>query len=163
MSRALVESNLINLLAFLRNLVHDDDVPESACEEIRSIQDELETLLTNGERLVEDGSVTREAAYTLIVDLVTAANLLVVSRQIHHLPPRVATAVGAFHDFLADTVCDVAAWVELHATDPTLQERALQMKAQLDAMSSQAMQTGRATGAHRRVTGSMVSGQRPGT
>jgi hypothetical protein len=139
LSRALVESNLINVLAFLRPRVHDHDVPESAFDEITAIQDELESLLSTGEPQVERGSITREAAYSLIVDLVTAANLVVLSKHIHHLPPRVAAAVAAFHDVLVNTVRDVAAWVDLHATDATLHERAAHMQAQLAALTSQPM------------------------
>jgi hypothetical protein len=98
-------------------------------------------LLSKGERLVEDGSITREAAYGLIVDLVTTANLLVLATQIHHLSPGVAAAVAAFHDFLVNTVHDVAAWVDLHATDPNVHERAAHMQAQLAAVATQPMQS----------------------
>jgi hypothetical protein len=136
LSRALVESNLINLLAFLRNLVHDQDFPETAFEEIATMQGELEDLLSKGERELECGSITREAAYELIVDLVTTANLLVLARQIHDLSPKVGAAVDAFRDFVADTVRDVAAWVDVHATDPTLHERAAHMQTRLAALTS---------------------------
>lgn len=136
LSRALVESNLINLLAFLRSRVHDHDLPETAFDEITSMQDELDRLLSKGERLVERGSITREAAYGLIVDLVTTANLIVISTQIHHLSPRIAAALATFHEFLVNTVHDVAAWVDLHASDPTVHERAAHMQAQLAALTS---------------------------
>jgi CheY-like chemotaxis protein len=136
LSRALVESNLINVLAFLRNAVHDRDLPETAFEEITSMQEELETLLTQGERRLALGSLTRDAAYELTVDLVTSANLVALSKHIHNLSPQAAAAVGAFQDFLASTVHDVAAWVDLHATDPTLHERAAHMQTRLAALTS---------------------------
>jgi two-component system response regulator len=138
LSRALVESNVINLLAFLRNHVHDRDFTDVPLDQIADMQDELEKMLGEGERQLERGPLTRDTAYRLVIDLVTAANLLVLSRRISNLSPKVAVVMHTFHDFLVRTVHDVAVWIDLHATDPALRERAVHMRTRLAALTAQA-------------------------
>jgi CheY-like chemotaxis protein len=133
LSRALAEANLINLLGFLQQQLHDRELADGIADQLEAMQIEVEGMLRDGERQLAERTITRDAAYRLVIDLIETSNLRVLSTGIGHLFPSMSVAMEAVHDFLVGTVHDVAAWVDLHASDAALRAQAAQMRAQLAA------------------------------
>lgn len=129
LSRALAESNLVNLFEFLRRHVDDRVLPESLPEEVERMQADVARVLGAAEQAVADESITRAEAYRLLLDLVAALDVDAVSRVIGHLFPVAPTATAALRDLFVAKVEDITTWVDLHATDQELHERAVKLRA----------------------------------
>jgi CheY-like chemotaxis protein len=136
-SRSLAESNLINLLGFLRVHCAETDLPEGALEEIGDVQLATERALEAAERALARDSTTRSEAYRYIVALVSEMNIDVFAQMIGHLFPVHPVAMETLRDFMFATIEDVAAWVDLHTNDPTLHESAADLRSKLGPLNHQ--------------------------
>jgi CheY-like chemotaxis protein len=136
-SRSLAESNLINLLGFLRVHCADMELPDGALEEIGDVQVTTERALDAAEETLAQDSTTRAEAYRCVVDLVSEMNVEVFAHMIGHLFPVHPVAMETLRDFMFATIEDVAAWVDLHTNDPKLHESAADLRSKLVPLNDQ--------------------------
>jgi CheY-like chemotaxis protein len=137
-SRSLAESNMINLLGFLRLHCEEADLPTALLDELADMQAATERALDATEQAIDGDSTARAGAYRCIVDLVSQTNVDAVARVISLLFPIHPVAMETLRDLLFATVEDVAAWVDLHTTDPTLRRSTAQLRSKLAPLTAQA-------------------------
>ncbi len=136
LSRALVESNLINLFEFLRRHVDEHLIPDGLFVEIGRMQADTARVLSAAEQAVEHGSIARLEAYRYLLDLVLAMNVDAVSRLVSHFFPVAPVATEALRDLLVATLEDITAWVDIHASDVALRERSVQLRAKIAPLAN---------------------------
>jgi two-component system response regulator len=136
LGRALAESNVINLLAFLRQRLVDHDLPDDVTDELEHMHEDLAKALSATEHAVEQMSTSHLDAYGHVLDLVLATNVDVLARSISHLFPSMPVAMKALRDFFAGTFEDIAAWIDLHTKDPKLRERAARLRAMVAPLAN---------------------------
>jgi CheY-like chemotaxis protein len=134
-SRSLAESNLINLLGFLRVHCAEMDLPEGALEEIGDVQVATARALEAAEAALERESTTRGEAYRYILELVSEMNVEFFAQVIGHLFPVHPVAMETLRELMLATIEDVAAWVDLHTSDPKLHERAADLRSKLGPLT----------------------------
>lgn len=131
MSRALAESNLINLIGFLRDQLEDRVIPEEIFDELDSMQSNTEHVLCAAEQALDAGPINRKEAYRQVIELVASTNVDLLARSIGHLFPVMPMAMDALRYFLITTHEDVSTWIELHCDDPQLRERANDLRTEI--------------------------------
>ena len=131
LSRALAESNLINLLRFLQHELGDCELPAAFAEGIELMQAQTAQALTVVEQIFDRGRVSRIEAYRGVVTLLGTMNVELLARTISHLFPAAPVAMEALREFLLGSLNDVAAWVQLNTDDPTLFEQAEQLRTRM--------------------------------
>lgn len=135
LSRALAESNLVNLLRFLANRIDDQDLPPKILEGMERMQEGNARLLTDVEQRMDDKPFTHEEACTAALELLPGDDLDLLCRTIAHLFPVVPTAMEALRELLIGTIDDVTRWIQLHGKDADLRDRAVRARADGDAFS----------------------------
>lgn len=128
LSRALCESNLTNLFAFLRRSVGEQDIPEPFVDKMEAMQVVNETQLVAAERLLERSSTTRRDIYQMLVDMLSAVRFDTLAKSISYMFPVVPVAMTALRDFSVGAVLEMTGWIELHSDDPTLRARAAELR-----------------------------------
>lgn len=131
MSRALAESNLINLMGFLRDQLEDRVVPEDVFDALENMQSNTERILSSAERAFDGGPINRKDAYRRVIELVAATDIDLLAKSISHLFPVMPMAMDALRYFLVSTLEDVSSWIEMHCDDPQLRERANDLRADI--------------------------------
>jgi CheY-like chemotaxis protein len=137
LSRALAESNLANLFAFLRERVEDRDLPEFDFQAIERWQADVSDKLTALERALERGTLTREDAYHYVLDLLPNDHLDALARATSRLFPMWPIAMEAVRDFFIGTIQDVTAWIDLHTDNKALRERTSALRAEVAELMQQ--------------------------
>jgi CheY-like chemotaxis protein len=133
LSRALCESNLTNLFAFLRRAIGEHHFPEPFIKKMEAMQDVTEAQLIAGEYLLDQPKTSRADIYRLMLDMLSAFRFDTLAKSISYLFPVVPVAMTALRDFSIGTVLDVTGWIELHSDDAVLRDRAAELRT--DAMS----------------------------
>jgi two-component system chemotaxis response regulator CheY len=129
LSRALYESNLINLLKFLHNKLEARELTENMLEAFERMQESEERTLTRAEAAVQNGRVLmRDEAYMVLLDIMTAADVELLARAIGHLFPVMPVAMDALRGFFFGNLNEVVLWLDAHATDPTVRERSAALR-----------------------------------
>lgn len=134
LSRALAESNLINLLGFLRDQLEDRIITDEMSDAIEQMQANTERALSSYERALDEGPINRKEAYRRIIELVSSTNVEVLAKSICHLFPVMPMAMDALRYLFIGTVEDVTAWIEMHCDDPKLCESAVELRAGVMAL-----------------------------
>jgi two-component system chemotaxis response regulator CheY len=129
LSRALYESNLINLLKFLHNKLEARELTENMLEAFERMQESEERTLTRAEAAVQNGRVLmRDEAYMVLLDIMTAADVELLARAIGHLFPVMPVAMDALRGFFFGNLNEVVLWLDAHATDPIVRERSAALR-----------------------------------
>ncbi len=124
LSRALYESNLINLLKFLHNKLEARELTENMLDGFERMQQAEEKTLGTAEGAVQNGRVlTRDEAYMVLLDIMLSVNVDLLAQTISHLFPVMPVAMDALRGFFLGNVAEVVAWLDAHATDPLVIER----------------------------------------
>ncbi len=123
MSRAVCESNLTNLLAFLRREPSDCDLPDEFLDHIDTMQDHTAEQLSTAERVFEDATMPRNEVYGQVLGLLEQVDIDLMARSIAHVFPSAPAAMAGLRDFLIGTIEDVTAWIDLRTVDPLLRAR----------------------------------------
>jgi CheY-like chemotaxis protein len=124
LSRALTESNLQNLLGFLKNQLGERALPGIVADRLEIVARDTELQLSEMEARLARGPVTREEAYRYVIDLFAVVDFHMVADSIGDLFPVSPVAVAAIRDFLFGALNDTTTWVEIHTVDPILRQRA---------------------------------------
>lgn len=140
MSRALAESNLINLIGFLRDQLEDRSLPDDIFDALEKMQSNTERILTSAERALDAGPINRKEAYRRIIELVSSTDIDLLARSISHLFPVMPMAMDSLRYFLVSTLEDVSSWVEMHCDDPQLREQALELRSDIATLVRPAVQ-----------------------
>lgn len=131
LSRALFESNLINLLKFLQNKLEAGEMTERMIQGFEHMKVTEEHALGAAEAALANGRVlTRDEAYRQLLDIMTAADADLLAQTIGHLFPVFPIAMQALRDVFLGNLHDVAAWIELHSNDPTVRARGAELRAE---------------------------------
>lgn len=129
LSRALSESNLINVLGLVQQQLPDHMEIEKDCtNEIAALQADTEARLSALERDLDASSWSREEIYERVLDLVSITNVDVLARSMARTFPVVAVAVDALRDFLVANYERMTAWIEEHTNTPELHEEAQEVR-----------------------------------
>lgn len=128
LGRAIGESNLTNLFAFLRQHGSSHAMPDALRDEVHRMQEVTEAQLTEVERRLDDRSLAREDAYRDVLELLASVDIDVLARTISCLFPVVPSAMTALRDFFVGTIADVTAWIDLHTLDPAVRARSAQLR-----------------------------------
>jgi CheY-like chemotaxis protein len=124
LSRALYESNLINLLKFLHNKVEARELTDKMLDGFERMQESEERTLMAAEAAVQNGRVLlRDEAYMVLLDIMTSANVDLLARTIGHLFPVMPVAMDALRGFFVGNMSEVLRWLDAHAQDPIVRER----------------------------------------
>jgi CheY-like chemotaxis protein len=142
LSRALAESNLINMLGFLRSQLEDGDFSEDLTQRLEHNQAATVRALTAAEGALARESITREEAYREIVILVSAMSPEVLAETYSQLFPVVPVAARVLRDVFVSMSEDVAAWLELHTSDPAVREQARALHAKSEVLLKQVANVG---------------------
>jgi CheY-like chemotaxis protein len=134
MSRALAESNLINLIGFLRDQFDDRALPDDVFDALEAMQSSSERVLASAERALDSGPINRKEAYRRVIELASATDIDLLARSISHLFPVMPMAMDALRYFLISTLEDVSTWIELHCDDVQLRERANELRADITTL-----------------------------
>jgi two-component system response regulator len=145
LTRTLAESNLINLVGFIRNQVDDNELPDFDATDWGQLQVAVRNALTTTERALAQDSIARVEAYRYIVDLVATIRPDIVARTLSQLFPVVPTATEALRDFVLGMLDDVATWMELHVDDPAVRERVSRLRAIAGPIAAIRRDSGRPT------------------
>ena len=130
LSRALFESNLINLLKFLQNKVEATEMTEAMIEGFEHMQVTEQHALEAAEAALANARVlTRDEAYRQLLDIMTSADFDLLAKTIAHLFPAMPVAMEALRDVFIGNLHDVATWIDLHSTDATLRKRSAELRA----------------------------------
>lgn len=125
LSRALSESNLINVLGLVQQQLPDHpEIDKDRTEEIATLQTQTEALLSALERDLDSTEWTREELYQRVLDLVSIANVDVLARSMAHAFPVVSVAIDALRDFLVANYERMADWIEQHTHVGELKDEA---------------------------------------
>ena len=136
LGRALAESNLTNVLDFVRRQLGDVQLPASTSNEILAMQRAADAALCGAERALDAPTTSRLEAYRSVLDLLLTINIDALSRAIAGLFPVMPAAMAAVHEFLVGTMRDVVTWVSRHADDPELQQRVSRLREALMALTA---------------------------
>jgi CheY-like chemotaxis protein len=129
LSRALSESNLINVLGLVQQqLPEHPDIGEACTDQVSSLQAETEARLSALEHDLDTTTLSREDIYKRVLDLVSIANVDVLARSMARSFPVVSVAVDALRDFLVVNFERMAAWVDEHGHTPELHEEAQEVR-----------------------------------
>jgi CheY-like chemotaxis protein len=134
MSRALAESNLINLIGFLRDQLEDRALPDEIFDELENMQANTERVLGAAERAFEGGPMNRKEAYRRVIELVSSTDVELLAKSISHLFPVMPMAMDALRYFLISTLEDVSTWIEMHCDDPRLREQANELRTEITTL-----------------------------
>lgn len=134
MSRSLAESNLINLIGFLRDQLEDRALPDDIFDELENMQSNTERVLGSAERALDGGPINRKEAYRRVIELVSSTDIDLLAKSISHLFPVMPMAMDALRYFLISTLDDVSSWIELHCDDPQLRERAGDLRTEISTL-----------------------------
>ena len=123
---ALREGNLANLLAFLRGQLGDHELSSDLLDLISQLQgDELRALDRTEHQPVRD----RADAERYICELVTNLHADLVARLTAELFPAVPVAMAALCDVAADSLDEVATWIETHGSETVLRDKSPRLRA----------------------------------
>lgn len=136
LGRAVAESNLANVLDFVRRQLTGVEMPASTADEIVAMQAAVDVALGAAECQLEAPTASRADVYRSVLDLLLTTNVEALSRTIAELFPVMPAAMAALHEFLADTIRDVVTWISLHADDPALQPRVLRLREWVDRLTA---------------------------
>ncbi len=136
MSRALAESNLINLVGFLRDQLEDRALPDDIFDALENMQSNTERVLSSAERALDGGPINRKEAYRRVIELVSSTDIDLLAKSISHLFPVMPMAMDALRYFLISTLEDVSSWIEMHCDDPHLRERAGELRNEVSTLVS---------------------------
>ncbi|NVB77983.1 MAG: response regulator [Kofleriaceae bacterium] len=128
LGRAVNESNVINLIAFLRRHGSQRELSDDLQDEIQRMQERTEAQLDRVEKVVGDPSLTRDQAYRLVVDLLACVNATLLARAISHMFPVAPVAMMALRDFFVGGIADVTAWIDLHTLDTVVRARTAELR-----------------------------------
>lgn len=128
LGRALAESNLANVLDFVRHQLTGVEMPASVSDDILAMQEAADAALVDAERQLEAPTTSRLDAYRSVLDLLLTINIDALSRAIAELFPVMPSAMAALHEFLVGGMCDVVTWVSLKADDPALAQRVCRLR-----------------------------------
>lgn len=134
MSRALAESNLINLIGFLRDQLEDRVLPDDIFDQLENMQSNTERVLSSAERALDGGPINRKEAYRRVIELVSSTDVELLAKSISHLFPVMPMAMDALRYFLVNTLEDVSSWIEMHCDDPQLRERAVDLRTEIASL-----------------------------
>jgi CheY-like chemotaxis protein len=134
MSRALAESNLINLIGFLRDQLEDRILPDELFDGLEAMQSNTERILTSAERALDGGPMNRKEAYRRVIELVSSTDIELLAKSISQFFPVMPMAMDALRYFLIGTLEDVSTWIEMHCDDPQLRERANEMRTDISTL-----------------------------
>ena len=134
LSRALSESNLVNLITFVKDQIGERVLPPDLLDEAERVQQESERRIAAFERELETRPVdTHDESYRLMLDLVSIfagpSNVQLFARSVGHLFPVSPVAIEALLDLMARNFDDVAAWIDIHSADATLHDRTASLRA----------------------------------
>jgi CheY-like chemotaxis protein len=137
LSRALYESNLINLLKFLHNKLEAHELTDHMLEGFDRMQSSEQDTLTRVEASVQDGRVlTRDEAYMVLLDIMTSANVELLAETIGHLFPVMPAAMNALRGFFIGNLNEVVLWLDEHSTDPLVLERTAALRREQATVST---------------------------
>ena len=128
LGRAIAESNLANVLDFVRHQLSGVEMPASTADGIMDMQEAADVALSAAERQLDAPSTSRVEAYRSVLDLLLTMNIDTLSRAIAELFPVMPAAMAAVHEFLVGVLSDVVTWVGLKADDPALQQRVCRLR-----------------------------------
>ncbi|HTL35088.1 MAG TPA: response regulator [Kofleriaceae bacterium] len=128
LGRTLAESNLANVLDFVRHQLAGVELPASTSDDIMAMQEAADGALRAAERELEAPATSRVDAYRSVLDLLLTINIDALSRAIAELFPVMPNAMAAVHEFLVGVMSDVVAWVSLKTDDPALQQRVCRLR-----------------------------------
>lgn len=128
LGRAVGESNLTNLFAFLRHHGSYRELPDELHDELHRMQDATDAQLAATEQRLDDPSLTRDDAYRHVVDLLASIDIELLSRAMSRLFPIVPVAMTALRDFCVSTIGDITAWIDLHTLDIGVRARTADLR-----------------------------------
>lgn len=128
LGRALAESNLANVLDFVRHQLSGVEIPTSTSDDILAMQEAANAALSAAERELEAPTTSRFEAYRSVLDLLLTINIDALSRAIAELFPVMPAAMAAVHEFLVGVMRDVVTWVSLKTDDPALAQRVCRLR-----------------------------------
>lgn len=129
LSRALAESNLINVLGMVQQQLPDHfDLEPDTADKIVTLQSETEALLSGFERDLESTTWPREDLYERVLELISIANVDLLARSMARTFPIVAAAIDALRDFLLANHELVTTWVSKHTHARELKEEAAEVR-----------------------------------
>lgn len=135
LTRALGEANLANILRFLQTQIEERDVPADLLDTIAKEHTMSERELDAIEREHQERSITSEDAYRQMLELMSVHRLETIARTLSYLFPVAPVASAALRDLFVDNALGVVGWIEMHTDDPTLRDRAAELRAALRALS----------------------------
>lgn len=129
LSRALYESNLINLMRFLQKQLEARDVPEPLLKGFETMEQSEQVALGKAEARLANGRVlSRDEAYRQLLDVFAAVDIELLAGTVGELFPAMPVAMQALRDVFVGNLRDVADWIELHTTDPLLRKRVQELR-----------------------------------
>jgi CheY-like chemotaxis protein len=118
LTRTLGESNLGNLIAFLRRQFAGHALPAELLDDIEQVQADATRALDAIELAIElQPIITRDDAYHRMLELISLRNVRSFVLVLGYLFPVQPVATAALIDFVAGDLDEVAGWLETHATD----------------------------------------------
>jgi two-component system, response regulator len=139
LSRSLAESNLINVLGFIRTSCEAHDVPDAVLDELSRMQAASAAAVGAAERVVEQHSSSREVVYRHALAIVSQVDVDAIARTLGHLFPEHPAARDALRDFLLATIEDITAWIDLHTDDAMLRRNAAQIRSKIEPLAREAI------------------------
>lgn len=136
LGRALAESNLANVLDFVRNQLSGVELPASTSDDILAMQEAADVALSVAECQLEAPTTSRLDAYRSVLDLLLTINIDALSRAIAELFPVMPTAMAAVHESLVSVMRDVVTWVSLKTDDPALEQRVSRLRERLTTLTA---------------------------
>lgn len=128
-NRALVESNLINLLGMVQQqLPERTDLEPDIADEIATIQTQTEAQLSAFERDLESQTWSREEICARVIALLSIANVDAVARSMGRTFPIVSLAIDALRDFLLANYEAMTSWVCENTHAPELRQKATEVR-----------------------------------
>jgi CheY-like chemotaxis protein len=129
LSRALAESNLINVLGLMQYQFADDaELDTSDADEISAAQTETEAKLSALELVLDNVQISRDDIYRRALELASIANVDLVARSMARAFPVVPAAISALRDFLVTNYERMSAWIDQHTRTPDVREDAKELR-----------------------------------
>jgi hypothetical protein len=129
LSRALSESNLINVLGLVQQQLPDHpDIGEECTEQIASMQSETEARLSALERALDETPLTHEDIYRRVLELVSIANVDLLARSMARSFPVISLATDALRDFLVANYERMTEWIDSHTRVPEIKDEAHEVR-----------------------------------
>ncbi len=139
LSRALSESNLINVLGLVQQqLPEHPDIGEDCTDRIADLQTETEARLSALEHDLDTTELSREQVYARVLELVSIANVDVLARSMARSFPVVSVAIDALRDFLVANYERMTDWIDGHTRKSQLKGEAQEVRE--TAMENRAIQ-----------------------